>query len=462
MSSNDHDRITNSQDNVNKDTYLLDRPPQTLLNHNYSSSISSISSTTSSINSINSPPSKKISSGTINYSPKHSRKPNSFHLNRNMKNLSLNLNDSNHNQWQQQQLQNSQPSQNQVQQSMKQHTQTNSNSSFSSSNSNSNSFFKNSEGSPIKRSTITNNLINNSSLQTPFVTHTPTVPPKIPKAPDSIDSQQSYKFPPISNELGNLEENGYKQENNDLENFIPPIPPPFAFSNNSNKHYSPLSTPPILQSPVKKAFSSKSKTNSPLETNFSQNVKKNGNAKPVVEELQEKSLINAYPNGPRNVLNNLIYLYSDPNLSNIDLNAFNLVINVAKECKNLSKNHDNLEYLYLPWSHNSSISKDLLYLTEKIDYYYNQNLKILIHCQCGVSRSACVVVAYLMKKFKIDVNKAYEILKNGDSSLNIDKCDRICPNMSLIFELMEFNDILNNKEFTTQSILLNTPPKLNI
>ena len=67
-------------------SYTLQRPPG--LQHNYQSSISSVSSTSS--NSTNS----SLSPGLINYSPKHSRKPSSLTMNRNMKNLSLNLQES--------------------------------------------------------------------------------------------------------------------------------------------------------------------------------------------------------------------------------------------------------------------------------------------------------------------------------------------------------------------------------
>ena len=122
------------------------------------------------------------------------------------------------------------------------------------------------------------------------------------------------------------------------------------------------------------------------------------------------------------MLNNLIYLYSDPAQGKIDINKFDLVINVAKECDNMSLQYMNQvpnqrEYVYIPWSHNSNISKDLFQITNKIDQFFTNGRKILIHCQCGVSRSACVVVAFYMKKFQLGVNEAYELLKNGDQNI---------------------------------------------
>lgn len=183
----------------------------------------------------------------------------------------------------------------------------------------------------------------------------------------------------------------------------------------------------------------------------------------VPEELQEQSNLHAYVNGPANVLNSILFLYLDPLLSEkcVDINNYDLVINVAKECRDLSGEFDvsgGKQYVYIPWSHTLSILEKLPELTSTIAKYDTQGKKILVHCQCGVLRSACVIVAYFMVKFKISVNEAYELLKSGTDNtaetcnLNIanlgntvQACDRICPNMSLIFELMDFGERLASK-----------------
>lgn len=179
------------------------------------------------------------------------------------------------------------------------------------------------------------------------------------------------------------------------------------------------------------------------------------------EELQERSNLHAYPNGPARVLNSTIYLYSDPQTSDIpvDVNAYDLVINVAKECVNLSlqfvSNGGKRSYVHVPWSHTSSILEELPRITKIIAEFDRPDRKILVHCQCGVLRSACVIVAYFMVKFDISMNEAYELLKTGtvnqaepcnrriaQEGYFVQGCDRICPNMSLIFELMDFGDRL--------------------
>lgn len=165
----------------------------------------------------------------------------------------------------------------------------------------------------------------------------------------------------------------------------------------------------------------------------------------VPEELQEQN-VNAYPKGPQNVLNDQIFLYLDPN-GEIDIREYDLVVNVARECVDLSAlyggNTETREYMYVPWTHTSLILQELPSLVRKIDKYFDRGGKVLVHCQCGVSRLACVIVAFYMYKFGLGVNEAYETLKLGTRNIvghTIEPCDRICPNMLLIFELMEFGD----------------------
>ncbi|EGW32366.1 uncharacterized protein SPAPADRAFT_61447 [Spathaspora passalidarum NRRL Y-27907] len=352
-------------------------------------------------------------------------------------------------------------------------------------------------------------------MTTPLVTQTPTMPPALnPQVHTNTPAE--YRFPPSSppqldqrrhsgpnkrhsnrSSSQSLDMNVFMANRNDSfdhSTVQPPPAPPFA----PGMKGSPLSTPPRLTSPLKlhgiSPETPRSLTDALARVSMTTNEDYNDSMlsntpqslfttykEMIPEELQESNSLDAYPNGPRSVLNNRIFLYSDPLTSKkqIDINEYNLVINVAKECKDMSANYLNpipgkREYLYLPWLHTSQISKDLAPIMTKIDAFYNMGYKILIHCQCGVSRSACVVVAYYMMKFTLGVNDAYELLKNGTNGNRevcmsvrnggniIDGSDRICPNMSLIFELMEFGDSLCHKEVTTSALLFDSPSTMQI
>jgi len=93
------------------------------------------------------------------------------------------------------------------------------------------------------------------------------------------------------------------------------------------------------------------------------------------------------------------------------------------------------EYIHVPWDHNTNVVDDLLRLCELIDNRVRQEKRVLIHCQCGVSRSASLVVAYgLFKNPQLTVQEAYDAVKNRSRWIG--------PNMNLIYQLSEFKSKL--------------------
>ena len=89
------------------------------------------------------------------------------------------------------------------------------------------------------------------------------------------------------------------------------------------------------------------------------------------------------------------------------------------------------EYIHVPWDHNTNVVDDLLRLCELIDDRVRLNKKVLVHCQCGVSRSASLVVAYgLYKNPQLTVQEAYDAVKFRSRWIG--------PNMNLIYQLSEF------------------------
>jgi hypothetical protein len=96
------------------------------------------------------------------------------------------------------------------------------------------------------------------------------------------------------------------------------------------------------------------------------------------------------------------------------------------------------EYIHMQWDHNTGIVDDLFRLVEQIDERVQQGKRVLIHCQCGVSRSASLIVAYgLYKNPSLTVQEAYDAVK--------ERSRWIGPNMSLIYQLSEFRTKLVNK-----------------
>jgi len=69
-----------------------------------------------------------------------------------------------------------------------------------------------------------------------------------------------------------------------------------------------------------------------------------------------------------------------------------------------------------------------------IDESLNNNKGILVHCNHGMSRSVTVVVAYLMKKFRVGYKKALEYVKEQRPLAR--------PNQGFINQLMDYEDDL--------------------
>lgn len=146
---------------------------------------------------------------------------------------------------------------------------------------------------------------------------------------------------------------------------------------------------------------------------------------------------NCYPNGPLLVYPPNIYLYSEPSLP--EVLEYDFVINVAKEINNQQTKlplEKQSKYHHFAWTHTCKIVDNLPRITEMIHNSYLRGEKILVHCQCGVSRSASLIVAYMMRYDNLNLNDAYNKLKTTAKDIS--------PNMSLLFQLMEWEDWLKN------------------
>lgn len=162
------------------------------------------------------------------------------------------------------------------------------------------------------------------------------------------------------------------------------------------------------------------------------------------EPLSQEARSPSYPNGPALIFEPNVYLYSEPNAELAS--TFDVVINVAREVVDPFTLVDEAkraelkrpEYIHIPWDHNTTIIDDLPRLVDLLDSRVKQGKKILVHCQCGVSRSASLLIAYgMFKNPKNTVQQSYDAVKN--------KSKWIGPNMSLIYQLSDWRMQLNKQ-----------------
>ncbi|KEQ77982.1 DSPc-domain-containing protein, partial [Aureobasidium namibiae CBS 147.97] len=170
----------------------------------------------------------------------------------------------------------------------------------------------------------------------------------------------------------------------------------------------------------------------------------------VPQSKEEKP--EAYPDGPICVYGHYLDLYLEPTAE--QASRYDVILNVASEVKNpfdfatfqpsgpelrldgeKNSTKPEPEYIHIPWEHNTDIVPDLVRLVKVIDERIQLGKRVLIHCQCGVSRSATLVVAYVLyKNPSMSVQEAYDDVKKRSRWIG--------PNMNLIMQLQEFRSTL--------------------
>ena len=83
------------------------------------------------------------------------------------------------------------------------------------------------------------------------------------------------------------------------------------------------------------------------------------------------------------------------------------------------------------------------YFKECIEFI-EQSDKIFIHCDCGISRSSAIVIAYLMYKYKLNFKDAYLYIKRIRPEID--------PNNGFRKQLNIFNDELIKNDYDLNKI----------
>ncbi|KAJ1876743.1 hypothetical protein LPJ66_012252 [Kickxella alabastrina] len=137
-----------------------------------------------------------------------------------------------------------------------------------------------------------------------------------------------------------------------------------------------------------------------------------------------------YRNGPQLIMPYL-YLGGEDNAVPSTLQALGVthILNVARE---VAQAQDcNMECRHFAWDHNEAVLER--YFDECfafIDEARNAHCGVLVHCQLGVSRSASLVIAYVMRTMALGFPQAYEYVRL--------RAPCISPNLSLIAQLTEY------------------------
>lgn len=85
------------------------------------------------------------------------------------------------------------------------------------------------------------------------------------------------------------------------------------------------------------------------------------------------------------------------------------------------------------------------------DSVKNSKGRVLVHCQAGISRSATICLAYLISRYRLRLDEAYEYVKKRRSVIS--------PNFNFMGQLLnwETETQLTDRAVSSTELLINTP-----
>jgi hypothetical protein len=126
-----------------------------------------------------------------------------------------------------------------------------------------------------------------------------------------------------------------------------------------------------------------------------------------------------------------LFLGPKPDELQIQMNGISAILNVAKEVHPIGKENV-VDYLQLPLEDDSD--QPIGQHFDECNNFIRRNLesggRVLVHCRMGVSRSATIVIAYLMASGFISYRKAFDHVK--ERRLNVS------PNLGFTLTLREY------------------------
>ncbi|XP_029025509.1 dual specificity protein phosphatase 4 [Betta splendens] len=118
----------------------------------------------------------------------------------------------------------------------------------------------------------------------------------------------------------------------------------------------------------------------------------------------------------------------------LDAIGISALLNVSSDCPNHFEGDYQYKCIPVEDNHKEDISSWFLEAIEFIDSVRDSSGRVLVHCQAGISRSATICLAYLMKRKRVRLDEAFEFVRRRRSIIS--------PNFSFMGQLLQFESQL--------------------
>ncbi|XP_057306613.1 dual specificity protein phosphatase 1-like [Hydractinia symbiolongicarpus] len=131
------------------------------------------------------------------------------------------------------------------------------------------------------------------------------------------------------------------------------------------------------------------------------------------------------------------------------------ILNVSRVCPVLFPNSFEYKTISIGDNATENISCHFDESIKFIDDVKSKNGKVLVHCRAGISRSATICIAYLMRKCGYTLDEAYDFTKKKRSNIS--------PNFNFLGQLLTLeSEVLSAKKLEVKSAVTNSALSLSI
>ncbi|XP_069754879.1 dual specificity protein phosphatase 1 [Narcine bancroftii] len=127
----------------------------------------------------------------------------------------------------------------------------------------------------------------------------------------------------------------------------------------------------------------------------------------------------------------------------LDALGITALINVSANCPNHFEECYQYKCIPVEDSHKADISSWFLEAIAFIDSVKNTGGRVFVHCQAGISRSATICLAYLMRANRVKLDEAFEFVKQRRSVIS--------PNFSFMGQLLQFESQVFTPSCSTEA-----------